>query len=135
MKCEVPSEPSTDTENHLSSVYNAMRLIRIFSDEHYEIGLSELSRQLALPKSSVHRLATTLVESNMLNHNEANGKYRLGLLVFELAALMARQRDIGDDSAISENLAEDPAPPRLMPGARGVPGAVRVQNAERLSAA
>ncbi|RXZ31123.1 hypothetical protein D9O50_17850 [Oxalobacteraceae bacterium CAVE-383] len=82
----------------MSSVFNAMRLIKIFSDERYEIGLSELSRRLDLPKSSVHRLATALVESNMLSHNERNGKYRLGLLMFELASLMERRQFAGAEN-------------------------------------
>lgn len=90
MKSDIISDIQEDAESHLSSVFNAMRLMKIFSDESYEIGLSELSRRLALPKSSVHRLASALVESNMLSHDEDSGKYRPGLLMFELASLMER---------------------------------------------
>jgi IclR family KDG regulon transcriptional repressor len=97
MKCENTVDASADTESHLSSVYNAMRLIKIFSDERYEIGLSELARRLDLPKSSVHRLASDLVESNMLSHNAQSGKYRLGLLMFELASLMTRKQHAGHE--------------------------------------
>ena len=95
MKPEIISDIQEDAESHLSSVFNAMRLMKIFTDESYEIGLSELSRRLALPKSSVHRLATALAESNMLSHNEESGKYRLGMLMFELASLMERTQKTG----------------------------------------
>jgi IclR family KDG regulon transcriptional repressor len=98
------ADSDTDTAGQLSSVNNAMRLIKIFSDEHYEIGLSELSRRLQLPKSSVHRLATTLVESHMLMHHAETGKYRLGLLMFELASLMARKRHVADDMSPASGL-------------------------------
>ncbi|HEY4316778.1 MAG TPA: helix-turn-helix domain-containing protein [Herbaspirillum sp.] len=96
-KCECNADASADAESHLSSVYNAMRLIKIFSDERYEIGLSELARRLDLPKSSVHRLATDLVESNMLSHDAESGKYSLGLLMFELASLMERKQHAGKE--------------------------------------
>jgi IclR family KDG regulon transcriptional repressor len=97
MKPELIPAEDADTASQLSSVNNAMRLIKIFSDEHYEIGLSELSRRLQLPKSSVHRLATALVESNMLMHHAKTGKYKLGLLMFELAALMERKQHAVND--------------------------------------
>ena len=53
------------TKARLSSVANAMRLVRAFSDDEYEIGISNLARRLALPKSTVHRLATTLVDAEL----------------------------------------------------------------------
>ena len=37
----------------LSSVANAMRVVKAFSDDEYEIGISNLARRLALPKSTV----------------------------------------------------------------------------------
>jgi IclR family KDG regulon transcriptional repressor len=98
MKCEDIADVSADTESHLSSVYNAMRLIKIFSAESDELGLSELARRLDLPKSSVHRLAADLVESNMLSQNAESGKYRLGLLMFELASLMERKQHAGNEN-------------------------------------
>jgi hypothetical protein len=36
------------TKTRLSSVANAIRLIRAFSDEEYEIGISNLAKQLGL---------------------------------------------------------------------------------------
>jgi IclR family KDG regulon transcriptional repressor len=105
MKLEFISDETADTASQLSSVNNAMRLIKIFSDEHYEMGLSELARRLQLPKSSVHRLATTLVESNMLMHHAKTGKYRLGLLMFELASLMERKQHVANDFPPPPNLA------------------------------
>jgi IclR family KDG regulon transcriptional repressor len=95
---EIIADEATEASAQLSSVNNAMRLIKIFTDERYEMGLSELARRLALPKSSVHRLATALVESNMLVHHAASGKYRLGLLMFELASLMERKQYIAGEA-------------------------------------
>jgi DNA-binding IclR family transcriptional regulator len=77
----------------LSSVANSLRLIKAFSEDHYEIGISDLAKRLGLAKSTVHRLATTLLDQGMLEQNAGDGKYRLGLTLFELGALVRRKMD------------------------------------------
>jgi DNA-binding IclR family transcriptional regulator len=78
----------------LSSVANAILLMKTFSDEQSELGISALAERLGLAKSTVHRLASTLVEAGMLEQNKETGKYRLGLAVFELGSLVRRKIDI-----------------------------------------
>jgi DNA-binding IclR family transcriptional regulator len=68
--------------------------MKSFSDEQSELGISALAERLGLAKSTVHRLATTLVEAGMLEQNKETGKYRLGLAVFELGSLVRRKIDI-----------------------------------------
>jgi DNA-binding IclR family transcriptional regulator len=65
-----------------------------FSDEESEMGISLLADRLGLAKSTVHRLASTLLEAGMLEQNKETGKYRLGLSVFELGSLVRRKMDI-----------------------------------------
>jgi DNA-binding IclR family transcriptional regulator len=77
----------------LSSVANSLRLIRAFSEDHYEIGISDLAKRLGLAKSTVHRLASTLLDEGMLEQNAGDGKYRLGLALFELGTLVRRKMD------------------------------------------
>ena len=77
----------------LSSVANSLRLIRAFSEDHYEIGISDLAKRLGLAKSTVHRLASTLLEQGMLEQNAGDGKYHLGLALFELGTLVRRKMD------------------------------------------
>jgi IclR family KDG regulon transcriptional repressor len=82
----------------LSSVANASRLIKAFSEHEYEMGISTLAARLRLAKSTVHRLATTLVEYDMLEQNRETGKYRLGLALFELGTLVRRKMDVASES-------------------------------------
>ena len=77
----------------LSSVANAILLLKAFSDEHGELGISALAERLHLAKSTVHRLASTLVEEGMLEQS-VSGQYRLGLAVFELGSLVRRKLDL-----------------------------------------
>ena len=88
------------SDGRLSSVATAMLLLKCFSDEHYELGIGALSRQLGLAKSTVHRLATTLLEAGMLDQNKENGKYRLGLTVFELGSLARRKMDLYNEAKV-----------------------------------
>lgn len=78
----------------LSSVANAIGLLKAFSDDAYEMGITELARRLGLAKSTVHRLAATLVGTGMLEQNPETEKYRLGLATFELGALVRRKMDV-----------------------------------------
>lgn len=87
-----------ENKKRLSSVANSIRLLKAFSDEEYEIGISQLAKQLKLAKSTVHRLASTLMEAGMLEQNAESGKYRLGLVVFEMGALVRRQMDYSTEA-------------------------------------
>jgi IclR family KDG regulon transcriptional repressor len=77
----------------LSSVANSIRLTKAFSEHENEMGISMLATRLGLAKSTVHRLASTLVEYDILEQNRETGKYRLGLALFELGALVRRNMD------------------------------------------
>jgi IclR family transcriptional regulator, KDG regulon repressor len=91
----------------LSSVANAIRLTKAFSENEYEMGISALASRLGLAKSTVHRLATTLVEYDILEQNRETGKYRLGLALFELGTLVRRKMDAaGASQAEIHQLAE-----------------------------
>jgi DNA-binding IclR family transcriptional regulator len=62
------------------------------------MGISALAGRLGLAKSTVHRLATTLVEYDILEQNRESGKYRLGLALFELGTLVRRKMDAVSES-------------------------------------
>lgn len=82
----------------LSSVANSIRLTKAFTESEYEMGISALAQRLGLAKSTVHRLATTLVEYDILEQNRETGKYRLGLALFELGTLVRRKMDVTNEA-------------------------------------
>jgi DNA-binding IclR family transcriptional regulator len=84
----------------LSSVANSIRLTKAFSEDEYEMGISALATRLGLAKSTVHRLATTLVEYDILEQNRETGKYRLGLALFELGTLVRRKMDTNSGAQV-----------------------------------
>src|SRR5256714_2640383 len=82
----------------LWSVANAIRLLTSFSGEEDELGITTLANRLRLAKSTVHRLATTLTSAGFLEQNGDTGKYRLGVALFELGALVRRRMDVANEA-------------------------------------
>jgi len=91
--------PSTrPARARLSSVANSIRLLTSFSGEENELGITTLATRLRLAKSTVHRLAATLTSAGFLEQNTENGKYRLGVALFELGALVRRRMDVANEA-------------------------------------
>ena len=82
----------------LSSVATAIRLLKAFSEDDDELGISELSRRLGLAKSTVHRLAVTLVSEGLLEQDRDNAKYHLGIALFRLGALVRRRMNVSNEA-------------------------------------
>jgi IclR family transcriptional regulator, KDG regulon repressor len=80
----------------LSSVTSALLVMKAFSAEEVEIGISSLAKRLGLAKSTVHRLAVTLAAEGFLEQNPETGRYRLGLSLFTLGALARRRMDVSN---------------------------------------
>jgi DNA-binding IclR family transcriptional regulator len=88
----------TERGQRLSSVGTAIALLKCFSAEEHELGVSELSRKLGVAKSTVHRLARTLIADGLLEQNPENEKYRLGLALFGLGALVRRRMNLSSEA-------------------------------------
>ena len=94
-----PRLPSRAIEKgRLSSVATSVRLLKAFSEEQVEIGISDLAKRLGVAKSTVHRLAVTLVADGMLEQNPDTGKYRLGMALFRLGSLVRRRMTMSNEA-------------------------------------
>ncbi len=63
----------------------ALRILRCFRAEQPELGITEIARELRLPKSTVHRLLATL-EAEGFAHRLSGSRYVLGWRAFGLGA-------------------------------------------------
>ena len=91
-------DAARSSDKRLSSVAAAIALLKAFSEDEVDIGVSTLAKRLGMAKSTVHRLATTLVSEGMLEQNPENGKYRLGIALFGLGALVRRRMDVSNEA-------------------------------------
>lgn len=82
----------------LSSVANSIRLLTSFNGDEDELAITTLAQRLGLAKSTVHRLASTLTFAGFLEQNSQNGRYRLGVALFELGALVRRRMDVANEA-------------------------------------
>lgn len=78
----------------LSSVTTAIHLLKTFSEEEAELGISELAKRLEIAKSTVHRLATALLDEGLLDQNQDTGRYRLGIGLFSLGSQVRTRLDV-----------------------------------------
>jgi IclR family transcriptional regulator, KDG regulon repressor len=89
---------NSKARERLSSVATAIRLLKAFSEDEVEIGISVLARRLSLAKSTVHRLAVTLVSEGLLEQDRDSGRYRLGIALFRLGALVRRRMNVSNEA-------------------------------------
>src|SRR4051812_38685813 len=95
---ERTSNNGASEKRRLSSVATAIALLKAFSEDEVEIGVSTLSKRLGVAKSTVHRLAVTLVSEGMLEQNPESERYRLGIALFGLGALVRRRMDVSAEA-------------------------------------
>ncbi len=70
------------------SVEKAIKILEAFSEDNFEMSLSEVSKKVNLPKATAYRIIGTLKDNGLIDQREENGKYRLGLKLFELGSLV-----------------------------------------------
>jgi DNA-binding IclR family transcriptional regulator len=99
--------PMAENNYLLHSVRNAMKILRLFSAERPELGITEISQLLDLRKSTAHRLVKILTEHGFMEKTEKGSKYQLGLAILGLSGVITTNEEILKESvAILENLVD-----------------------------
>ncbi len=78
----------------VQSVVRALRLVDALGARRGEVGIGELSGQVGLHVSTVHRLLATLVQQGYCRQNPETGRYALGAKVSRLAESYLGQTDL-----------------------------------------
>jgi DNA-binding IclR family transcriptional regulator len=78
----------------IRAVGRALDVLLCFSPEETELTLTEISERVELHKSTVHRVLATLESKRFVQHDEATGRYHLGLRILELAMLVVEHMDL-----------------------------------------
>src|SRR4051794_39067471 len=83
----------------LSSVRNALRILKSFSTFEPTKRVSELAESLGLAKSTVSRLLATLASEGFVIKDENTNAYRLGLSVLTLGGIITNDLEIHKEAA------------------------------------
>jgi DNA-binding IclR family transcriptional regulator len=70
----------------------AMVVLSAFTADDHGVGFAELQRRTGLPKATLHRLLTELVEVRLLDRDDS--RYRLGRQLFELGMRASVERGL-----------------------------------------
>lgn len=97
LRKEINRNPRRDS-SRLSSVTTAIHLLKTFTEDDQELGISELAKRLGVAKSTVHRLASALLDEGLLQQNPENGRYCLGIGLFSLGSLVRSRLDVTAES-------------------------------------
>ncbi|SDH17429.1 transcriptional regulator, IclR family [Alteribacillus persepolensis] len=100
---------TTRDKYRLSSVRNAMKILQLYKhSSKKDFGVAEIARHTGLPKSTAHRLISTLRKEGFLSQHPRTGQYRLGLSLLTLGGVVSVHKEIYKDAfPILESLVKD----------------------------
>jgi DNA-binding IclR family transcriptional regulator len=75
----------------MKSVEKAIEILEALAKRENGVGITQLSRELNLPKSTIHQLLSTLKSVRFAEQNLQDKKYHLGLRIFELGNIVQSQ--------------------------------------------
>ncbi len=78
------------------AVDRALDILNLLYREGEEIGISEISRELDIPKSTVHRTLTTLEGKQFVHKNVRTDKYWLGMKIYAMGEMVKEKISIID---------------------------------------
>jgi IclR family transcriptional regulator, KDG regulon repressor len=78
----------------IQSVERALRILDLFDEHATELKITEISERMGLNKSTVHSLLKTLQTHGYIRQNSENGKYELGMKLFERGNYVIHSLDI-----------------------------------------
>ncbi|MBN1315803.1 MAG: IclR family transcriptional regulator [Anaerolineales bacterium] len=81
-------------EDEVKAVRRAIAILRCFTVEESELGVSELARKLDIHKSTISRLLSTLESEGLVNRNIENRRYSLGMGLLGLASHVVLHTDL-----------------------------------------
>lgn len=88
-----PSPRRVERDSTVRAVERAIAILKAFGEGEVELGVTNLSQQLGLGKSTVHRLLRALQQGGLVEQNPETEKYRLSMEILQLAGTVLRQMD------------------------------------------
>lgn len=78
----------------IQAVDRALWILDLFDENENEIKITDISNRMGLHKSTVHSLLKTLHTRGYIDQNPENGKYKLGMKLFERGNVVIHGLDI-----------------------------------------
>ncbi|MFQ5996105.1 MAG: IclR family transcriptional regulator [Dehalococcoidales bacterium] len=69
-------------------------VLKCFTPDTRELGVSQISRRAGIPKATTHRILVTLTKDGLLERNNKTGNYRIGPELYMLGSIYLSTTDI-----------------------------------------
>jgi len=80
-----PNKPEVlDMSKKLSSIEKILLILKKLSEEPFEFTAKEISKSLAIPRPTIHRMLNTLEKQNFVKKNGNSSKYSIGYCSYEV---------------------------------------------------
>jgi DNA-binding IclR family transcriptional regulator len=89
-----PEADRTADRGSLKSMHKLMAILDCFSRYDRSLTLNEISTRCGMPKTTVHRLVSSLREVKLLEQDRERDRYRMGIRLFELGSIVLGNLDI-----------------------------------------
>lgn len=80
----------------IRTIQRACSILRCFTEEDPELGVTTISQKTGIHKSSTSRILSSLQQEGFVEQNNQNSKYRLGLSLVSLAGLVLERLELRD---------------------------------------
>ncbi|MEF2097961.1 IclR family transcriptional regulator [Bacillus sp. CFBP9009] len=87
-----------DRENMVKSVSRALDIITIVSLKKGGLGVTEISKQIDINKSSVYRILSTLVQYGYIEQDSETERYKLGYKFLEVSSKLLESIDLRSEA-------------------------------------
>jgi len=72
-----PKQAKTAKSSAMSSTLRCFKVLELLAEEPFELSVSDIAEVLSMPRASVHRLCSTLLEGGFVEYVPSNKRYRL----------------------------------------------------------
>lgn len=83
-----------DNSSRIRSVAKALMILDLLAAKQSDMSLGEIARELDLPKSTLHGLLSTMRDFGYVEQSPFDGRYRLGVRLFEIGNIVANNWDV-----------------------------------------
>lgn len=94
----MPSRVPEGGRYRVQVLERALRLLDLLAQSDADLGPTELGERLGLHRSTTHRLLQVLEQHQLIRKSHVEGKYGLGMRLFELGSRVVSQSDLATRS-------------------------------------
>ena len=91
---DIPRKKLSNTTKPMTSLLKAVSILQCFSYDEPELGIADIVRKVEMPRTTVHRILSTLLKTKLLERESNRGMYRIGTALYMMSSLYLGTTDI-----------------------------------------